>query len=259
MRKLLYLICLAPILVFAQSPFDGTWKVDLSKSKLPKKPDVYLLQNGMYECKSCTPPINIKADGTYQQLSGDPYRDTMMVKVVDDKHVETASQKDGKDAGKSTRSVSDDGETMAINWTYYGNPSGGPVSGTQTLKRVAKGPAGSNQISGSWRDEKEDVATADAITFTFKSEGGDTMSYSTPTGQSYTAKLDGNDAPYKGDPGTTTAALKRIGNSIEETDKRDGKVISVSKLTVAADGKTMTIDVDDKLNGTKASYVAVKQ
>jgi len=259
MRKTIWLLLFAPVLLFAQSPFDGTWKVDLSKSKLPKKPDVYLLQNGTYECKSCTPPINIKADGTYQKLSGDPYRDTMMVKVVDDKHVETASQKDGKDAGKSTRSVSDDGETMTINWTYYGNPSGGPVSGTQTLKRVAKGPADSNQISGSWRDEKEDVATADAITFTFKSEGTDTMSYSTPTGQSYTAKLDGNDVPYKGDPGTTTAALKRIGNSIEETDKRDGKVISVSKLTVAADGKTITIDVDDKLNGTKATYVAVKQ
>jgi hypothetical protein len=65
--------------------------------------------------------------------------------------------------------------------------------------------------------------------------------------------------PYVGDPGTTTAALKREGNSIVETDKRDGKVISVSKLTVAADGKTMTIDVDDKLNGDKSSYVAVKQ
>ena len=98
----------------------------------------------------------------------------------------------------------------------------------------------------------------DALLFTYKS-GGDSLSYSTPTGQSYTAKLDSTDAPYVGDPGTTSVSLKRIGDSIEETDKRDGKVISVSKMTVAPDGKTMTIVVDDKLHGTSSTYVAVKQ
>jgi len=258
MKKLLFVLLLVPVLGWAQSPFDGTWKVDLSKTKLPKKPDVFLLQNGTYECKSCNPPVSVKADGTFQAISGDPYRDMLMVKAVDDKHVEMASQKGGKDVSKATRTVSDDGNSMTIAWTYYGNPAGGPVSGTDHMKRVAKGPAGANAISGSWRDEKADVATADALTFSFKS-GGDSLSYSTPTGQSYTAKVDGTDAPYVGDPGTTSVSLKRIGDSIEETDKRDGKVMSVAKLTVAADGKTMTIDVDDKLNGTKSTYVAVKQ
>ena len=259
MKKFLFLLVMVPGLAWAQSPFDGTWKVDLSKTKLPKKPDVFLLQNGMYECKTCVPVVNVKADGQFQKISGDPYRDALMVKVVDDKHVEMASQKDAKDVSKSTRSVSDDDNTMTINWTYYGNPAGGPVSGTDTMKRVAKGPAGSNAISGSWRDEKADVATADALTFSFKSEGGDSMRYSTPTGQSYTAKLDDKDVPYTGDPGITTASLKREGNSIVETDKHDGKVISIAKMSVASDGKTMTIDVEDKLHGTKATYVAVKQ
>ena len=259
MKKFLFLLVMVPVLAWAQSPFDGTWKVDLSKAKLPKKPDVYLLQNGTYECKTCIPPVNIKADGQFQKISGDPYRDAVMVKVVDDKHVEMASQKDGKDVAKSTRAVSDDGSTMTVNWTYFANPTGAPQSGTNTLKRVGKAPAGANATSGSWREEKTEAATADNITFSFKSEGGDTLSYSTPTGQSYTAKLDDKDVPYAGDPGTTTAALKREGNSIVETDKRDGKVISVTKLTVASDGKTMAIDVDDKLNGDKSSYVAVKQ
>jgi hypothetical protein len=36
-------------------------------------------------------------------------------------------------------------------------------------------------------------------------------------------------------------------------------VISVSKSTVSLDGKTMTSVVDDKLHGTTATYVAVKQ
>ena len=259
MRRLLVLLMFVPIMTWGQSPFDGTWKVDLGKSKLPKKPDVYVVQNGIYECKSCVPPVNIKADGQYQPISGDPYRDALMVKVVDDKHVELESQKSGKDIAKATRTVSDDGNTMTVAWTYYGNPTGGPVSGTDSMKRVAKGPVGSNLTSGSWRDEKSDVATSDALTFSFKSSGGDSLSYSTPTGQSYTAKFDGQDVQYTGDPGTSTAALKRIGDAIEETDKRDGKVISVTKMSVSADGKTMTIDVDDKLNGAKATYIAVKQ
>jgi len=41
---------------------------------------------------------------------------------------------------------------------------------------------------------------------------------------------------------------------IEETDYRDGKPITVSKMTVSSLGKTMTIDIDDKLRETKATY-----
>ena len=259
MRRILVLLVFVPMMAWGQSPFDGTWKVDLGKSKLPKKPDVYVVQNGMYECKSCVPPVNIKADGNYQPISGDPYRDALMVKVVDDKHVELASQKNGKDVSKATRTVADDGNTMTVAWTYYGNPTGGPVSGTDTMKRVGKGPAGSNMTSGSWHDEKSDVATGDALVSSFKTSAGQTINYSTPTGQSYEAKIDGKEAPYRGDPGTTSVSLKRIGNSLVETDYRNGKVITVTLMSVSADGKTLTIDVDDKLNGTKATYTAEKQ
>jgi hypothetical protein len=38
--------------------------------------------------------------------------------------------------------------------------------------------------------------------------------------------------------------------TLEETDKRDGKIISVSRATLSADGKSMSIAVTDKLRGT---------
>jgi len=258
MKKILFLLLLVPVLAWAQSPFDGTWKIDMSKAKFPKKPDEYLLKDGMYECKTCKPEVKIKADGTMQAVSGHPYYDMMMVKVVDDKHVDSATSKAGKDAGKASMTISDDGNTLTTAWAYYGNPSGGPVSGTDVQSRVGKAPAGAHALSGSWREAKSDVATSDALVFTFKS-GGDSLAYSTPTGQSYDAKLDSKQVPYAGDPGTTTVSLKRTGNSIEETDYRDGKAISVAKMTVSPDGKTMNIDVDDKLHGTTATYVAVKE
>ncbi|HEX2799344.1 MAG TPA: hypothetical protein VHQ44_06700 [Thermoanaerobaculia bacterium] len=95
--------------------------------------------------------------------------------------------------------------------------------------------------------------------FTNKVEG-DSLSMSTRTGQGYSAKLDGTEAPYKGDPGTTSVSVKKVDkNTIEETDKRDGKVSSVARMTVAADGKSMTIAVSDKLRGTTSQFVAVKQ
>jgi hypothetical protein len=97
------------------------------------------------------------------------------------------------------------------------------------------------------------------LAVTFKVDG-DTFSMSTPTGQSYSAKFDGTDAPYKGDPGTTSVSVKRIDkNTIEETDKRDGKVIGVNHMTVSADGKTMKLVAIDKLHDTKGEYLFEKQ
>jgi hypothetical protein len=242
----------------AQSPFDGTWKWDPSSVQWPEKPDVFLLQNGMYECKSCVPPVNIKADGTDQKVTGDPYSDTLCVKVIDDHNVEYTFKKDGKVVFIEKRSVSSDGNTSTVNWTSSGNPSGGPQTGTDTAKRVAKAPAGANLISGSWRTEKVDMS-ANVPTWTFKTNGNELTSTDS-AGASYTAKLDGTDAPYKGDPGINSVSVKMLGkDTLEETFKRDGKVISIHKCTVAADGKTMNLIEDDKLNGTTTKSVAQKQ
>ena len=259
MKKLLFLLLLIPVLGWAQSPFDGTWKFDPDKSKLPQKPDEYLLKDGMYECKTCKPEIKVKADGQFQKVTGHPYFDMQKVTVIDDRHISSEEQKGDKQISNGKWSVSEDGRALTIAWTDFSNPAGGPVSGTSTFTRVGKAPAGANAISGSWRQAKLDVATADALLFTYKTGGGDSFSMTSPTGQSYNAKLDGKQVPYVGDPGTTTVSLKRIGDSIEETDYRDGKVIAIGKSTVSADGKTMTTEVEDKVHGTKATYVAEKQ
>jgi len=87
---------LASSATLAQSPFDGTWKIDMNKVTLPQKPDVYLLENGMYSCKSCTPPYTVKADGTDQPVSGQPYFDTVAVKVVNDHEIQETDKKAGK-------------------------------------------------------------------------------------------------------------------------------------------------------------------
>jgi hypothetical protein len=259
MKKLLWFLLLMPALAKAQDAFDGTWKIDMNKAQLPKKPDVFLLQDGTYHCKTCVPPIDIKADGQDQKVTGHPYYDTMSIKVVDDRTIEETDKKNGKTVATSKSTVSPDGNTITFEFSDSSATNAAPVTGKAQETRVAKGPAGSHAISGSWRAAKVESLSDNALTFTFKVEG-DSLTMTNHTGQAYTAKLDGTDAPYKGDPGTSSVSVKRlVKNLIEERDKRDGKVIGIARMTVAPDGKTMTIAVTDKLHGTTSQFVAEKQ
>ena len=54
--------------------------------------------------------------------------------------------------------------------------------------------------------------------------------------------------------------MKKLGkDTLEETRKRDAKVISIIKATISADGKTMKWIFDDKLQGTTIKGAAQKQ
>ena len=253
------MLLVTPVLMLAQSAFDGTWKVDMNKVQFPKKPDVYLLQNGMYECNTCAPPVKVKADGQDQPVTGHPYYDTAAVTVISDHEIEETDKKDGKTVATSKTTVSPDGNTLTFEFSDSSNTNAAPVTGKGEETRVTKGPAGSNAISGSWRIAKFETLSDNAITWTYK-VSGDELTMTTPTGQSYTAKLNGTEAPYKGDPGTTAVSVKMSGkDTLVETDKRGDKVLSVSKMTLDPDGKTAKIMVEDKLHGTTSQFVAMKQ
>jgi hypothetical protein len=253
------LALLTPAVAIAQSAFDGTWKVDIKTAKFPTKPDVMVLQNGTYECKTCIPPVEVKADGQDHKVTGHPYYDTINIKVLSDRSVEETDKKDGKTVSVSTLTVSADGKILTVDFTDSSNSNAAPVTGKGVETRVAAGPEGSNAISGSWRMTKIDNLSDNSVMLTLKVDGN-TVHMSNPTGQSYTANLDGTDAPYKGDPGITSVSVKRIDkNTIEETDKRDGKVITVARMSLTPDGKTLNFTVHDMLQGTTTSASATKQ
>ena len=253
------MLLLTPVSMLAQSSFDGTWKIDMNKAEFPKKPDVYLLQNGTFECKTCAPPVKVSADGQDHPVAGHPYYDTAAVTVISDHEIQEIDKKGGKTVATSKTTVSPDGNTLTFEFSDSSNTNAAPVTGKGEETRVTKGPAGSNAISGSWRIAKFETLSDNAITWTYKVSGGE-LTMTTPTGQSYTAKLDGTEAPYKGDPGTTGVSLKMSGkDTLVETDKRGDQVISVSNMTLDPTGKTAKIMVEDKLHGTTSQFVAMKQ
>jgi hypothetical protein len=266
MKRLLLValfIVFLPLLAMAQSDFDGTWKVDLTKSTMSDKRDVFLLQNGTYQCKTCMPPISLKADGVDHSVTGNPYYDTLAVKVLDDRSVETIEKKNGRVVGTSKMVASSDGSTATFEFTDNTNNTSAPVVGKGVMTRVAKTkrpPTGAHAISGSWRTSKMESLSDNALTFTFKADG-ENLNMTNPMGQSYTAKLDGTDALYKGDPGINSVSILRLGkDTFMETDKRDGKAITTKRFMVTpVDGKTMTVIVGDDLTGAATVLAAAKQ
>ena len=243
---------LLPSLVFAaESPFDGAWKVDPSTYDSISD-TVIVLQNGTYQMLSSVPIINIKADGTDQPVPGARDYDTLAVKIVNDRTVETISKKDGRVVESLKATVSPDGKTTTVEDTYYPLASKQPVTSKVTHIRVAAGPSGSHAVSGSWRIQK-----AEGLTFTLKSTS-DGLMYS-DRGVSYDAKFDGKEYPFIGVSGGVISLTKLNDRSFVETLRRDGKVVEVNHMTVSADGKTMSIKIENKEQGITTTYTAIKQ
>jgi hypothetical protein len=152
--------------------------------------------------------------------------------------------------------TSDDGKILTTDWktiSANGEESGGQFDS----ERVGGAPAGANQVSGEWRPVKTNTSE-DVITVTYKVTA-DALVMSDPTGNSFTAKFDGKEYPFKGDPGITSVSLNKLDeNTIEETDICNGKVITVFRMTVDREGNTMKVTVGDKLRKATVSWTADK-
>jgi hypothetical protein len=255
-----WLLSLAlPASLFAAEPFEGTWRIDLGRVELPTKVTKVELSKGMYSCPTCVPAINVKADGTDQKVTGSDTFDTISVKVIDAQNVEITYKKAGRTAEVAKITAAADGNHVTERFTEYPENSSRPVTGEVTLMRVEKGSAGSHATSGGWRDEKIGAISDNGLTLMYKAVP-DGISMSDQTGESYTAKFDGKDYPVKGDPGTDMVSVKRIdANTFEETFKKNGKVVSVNHIAIAADGKTGNVTGENKVQGTTIKYVIVKK
>jgi hypothetical protein len=250
-------IMLLPVSATAQSAFDGTWKIELSTPPASNS-DVWLVQDGIYHCESCAPPIKVKADGRDQRVTGQPY-DTISVAIVDARTIKEVEKKGGKIVSDETFTLSSDSNTVTDEFPNGEKRNGVPVYTKFIFTRIAKGPPGSHLISGSWRMSKLENVAAKFLLLTLKMRE-DSLEMTRPTGQSFTASLDGTDAPYKGDPNINFVSVKLLNkNSIEEVDKHGGKTLSVTKMTITPDGRTMSIESTEVRTGAMTRYAADRQ
>ena len=256
MKRLLVLLWIAPTVALAASALDGTWKTKADSLQVSGPPDAYEISQGMYRCTSCVSPISVKADGTDQSVTGHDYYDTVAVRIIDGNSIERTTKKAGKIIGTDAATVSADGKTLTEKWVFY--PGAQPAKGTNTSSRLTAGPAGSHAMSGTWQQDRFSDASDSLLTIKYQSTAdGLKMEWN---GQSYDAKFDGKEYLTKGDPGKTMVSLKRIdANTIEETDRRGGKVNDIVRTTVSPDGKSLAVVDTDPVQNTKMTYTMMKQ
>ena len=236
------LLALLPVLCRAQSAFEGTWRPEPQRPTHPETETVMLI-NGEFECPTCTPPYTVKADGHGQPVHGNPYYDTIAVAIIDARTITKTGKKDGKVFADSKVTVSADGATKTEVQTIFGMAPV-PIELTSTFSRVSPGKPGSHRVSGGWQMREMDVSNHAEDT-TFKVSGG-ALTMTDRMGRSFTAKLDGTPAPYQGSDEFNGVSLKMVDErTIEESDLSDGKVVKISRWTLAPDGQTIHARFDD--------------
>jgi hypothetical protein len=255
MRKFLPLVLFLTSFVSAQSRFDGTWEMKTDTLRFSGAPEEYVLDKGMYHCTTCVPAVDVKTDGTDQKVTGHPYFDSIAVRILDGSSVRFTMKKGGKTTFECTETVSSDRKTMIEEFTNTSEAE--TVTGKAGFKRVGAGPTGAHALSGKWSMQTVNNATAAGTLTTYQSTAGGLKI--SDGSQSYEAKFDGKDYPVSG-AAHATVSLRLINDStMEETDKLDGKVMTVARMTVSMDGKSMTVESSDKQRGGMMTYTAVKR
>jgi len=247
MKAFLILLLLAPA-VFAQSPFNGTWVLE---PPIPQKPIEYSLAQGMFHCTGCIANVEVQADGQDHKVSEGDYWDTVNVRALDARTVQIVAKKAGKTMFTELASISPDGSTLT---QQIKDTTEAEAVTTETLAhRIEKAPPDAHLISGSWHAYKVNRSSnGSLITYKCTSEG---FSAQTPLGEKFAAKFDGKFYPVEDDPGHTLIAAKLLNpNTVELTHKRKDKIVSVARLSVASDGKTLHVLFENKDAGTSTTF-----
>jgi hypothetical protein len=256
MRNALPVLLLVPAAALASSPFDGTWKARADSIKVTGKPDVITLANGEYHCVSCVPELKVPADGKEHAVTGHPYYDAVTVTVVSPTTIEAVYKMKGKETVRETDVVSADGKSYT--GTFVDKSGAKEATGSFSETRVAAGPAGSHAISGSWQAAPGMQGNDAAMTIQYQMAGDHLKANF--NGRTYDAPLDGTQVPLTNDPGKTMVSVKRVdANTLQETDRRDGKVTDEVRIAAAPDGKTLNMQDKDVAHGQTTTLMFDKQ
>ena len=218
---------------WAESPFDGTWQLNATKSQLAG--DTMSFDDaggGMLKYTDSEQSYSFKPDGssfttpmgiarTFQK-TGEGYT--------------TTNRKNGLLISTSTWKLSSDGNNLVIE-SKGTKPNGETFDNVTTYVRTAQGTG----LLGGWKSTKVKLSNPNSLTLeTNGSEVALTLSAIKATCH---AKWDGKDYPATGPtvPDGITLALSKSGpNSFKLVQKSQGKVITIINYHVAADGKSMT-------------------
>lgn len=142
---LIFTVVVIPAVLWGggKDPQAGTWKMNLEKSKFvsgrpsPKGETVVIeeIEGGIKVASTGVNPdgppghfeYTAKYDGKDYPMTGSSAADTVVLRQIDARTIETVRKKDGKVVTKNTTVISEDGKTRTN--TFYGkNERGEPIT-----------------------------------------------------------------------------------------------------------------------------------
>jgi hypothetical protein len=220
---------------FAENPFAGTWKVDVSKSKMTGS-TVTFASAGPGEVRHTAggQSYTFKLDGSDATT---PIGDTAQWTKVDDKTWKAVYKRGSTVLDTDTWKLGDDGKTLEVN-SAGTKPNGDTFNENESYTRETEGKG----FFGKWKSTK--VANVAPNTAKIDANGDDGVVWNIPEIKaSVSLKFDGKEVAPTGPTvpdGLTLSATKTGPRSFTLVEKVKGKPIWKGHFTVSADGKTMT-------------------
>lgn len=229
---------IAGTLSAADDPFCGKWKLDQGKSKIAgEQMKIEDLGDNKYKFTFGNESDTVAADGTDQPVH---YGRTTSITKEDPTTWKMVIKKDGKVIDSMTHLLSDDGNTQTIKGTNS-KPDGTTSDYEVVDKRVGSGSG----FAGTWESTEVKINSPDE--WRIEPYGARGLTFATPAyHDTLSMNFDGKDYTEKGPnvPHGSTSSGKRVdANTLEITDKIEGRMMDHSRFEVSPDGKTLTLTI----------------
>jgi hypothetical protein len=232
---LVFLAANASAALAADSPFAGTWKLNVGKSKLAGDTFTYTATaTGFQYSNGSTIKFNFATDG--KDYPAFPGETVSWTKSGDNTWDSVYKDDHGTVLSKVHRVLSPDGETMTVTSTDY-RADGTTTQDTSVRARVSGGPG----LVGTWKEVKVSPA-ANTTIISVPSAGH--IKYEFPRDKQFVEGLvDGTPSRFQGQSvpeGATVAFKQKASNELEWSYAVKGKVIEQGADTVSSDGRSRT-------------------
>jgi hypothetical protein len=237
MKLLRNVVCVATIVgaasfaLAADTPFTGTWKLNLSKSRLVGGTVTFTPDAAGMRFTGGGDSYLLASDGSASKTSFG----TAAWKKIDDHTWQETDMVKGRLDSTNTWALSADGKTLTERVTGD-KPAGGTFDDTSVYVRTA----GSNGLAGSWKNKEYKGSTPGLMVI---SEAGDGLTVHEPDFQvKAVGSFDGKPGTVEGPsiPPGSSFVLKRINShSFKMTRTQNGKPFDYSTWAVSPDGKVI--------------------
>lgn len=236
--KNLFAVALACALApsaFAAGPWDGTWKIDLSKSHFEGQSFTYSkTAKGMWHVKAGNFGFDFAPDGKPYPVTGP--EDIQVAHMMGDHELMWENKVKGKTVSMTDEKLSADGKTLTDHTTGT-RPDGTKMDNTTVYSRVGAGSG----FMGTWKSTK--VSSNQAGGYKISTAADGTITWDIPDfKETFQGKPDGMPVAVKGPtvPDGSTLALKKVSaTELSYKFSMGGKVMGMGTMTLVDGGKAI--------------------